>query len=102
MTDDEIRKTLRRLRRLVDAVAGPLACEVEVEDPSGAILDGIVSPSLRAARDPAILDDLLDLDDAIEELLAERASRAPRFVEVCRTARTRISTSPSTSAQGEQ
>ena len=103
MTDDEIRNTLRRLRRLVDAVLGPFAREVEVEDSSGAILDGIVSPSLDAARDHALLLDVDDLVDSVEALLVERASLAPRRVIEIRTpSRRLISTKNSNAAQGDQ
>jgi hypothetical protein len=73
MTDEKIRETLRRIRGLAEAILGPFAKEVEVEDPSGAILDGIVSPSLEAARDYGLLLDLEDLDEAIDDLLLLRA-----------------------------
>jgi hypothetical protein len=73
MTDAEIRRIYRRVRLLAEAVLGPFAREIEVEDPSGAILDGIVAPSLDAVRDHSLLLDLEDLDAAIDDLLLLRA-----------------------------
>lgn len=71
MTEHQIRQTLAKVRALAEAVLGPAVREVDVEDPSGALLEGIVSPSLYDARDHSILLDLDALDDEIDRLLAE-------------------------------